>query len=216
MSLFLKRGRTRCALPPLATLQPRSKWCCNALIANSHIYCLAAGRPEPSSAIAPRGRHTREAPDIPGRTSCFRLAEDVATAQAEASPLTHPLVHLVSPAHERRGNSPGMRLTVRSPVTRRGVVCVAPHEAMRETVGSRPDHIFGLRCQRPNARSDDLGEVAERLKAPHSKCGILARVSRVRIPPSPPDVAKNARICLSRASTFLPILAAREARSPGN
>jgi hypothetical protein len=29
--------------------------------------------------------------------------------------------------------------------------------------------------------------VAEWLKAPHSKCGILARVSRVRIPPSPPD-----------------------------
>src|SRR5690606_3136654 len=32
----------------------------------------------------------------------------------------------------------------------------------------------------------DAGEVAERLKAPHSKCGILARVSWVRIPPSPP------------------------------
>ena len=31
------------------------------------------------------------------------------------------------------------------------------------------------------------GEVAEWLKAPHSKCGILARVSGVRIPPSPPD-----------------------------
>src|ERR1700757_1509561 len=30
------------------------------------------------------------------------------------------------------------------------------------------------------------GEVAERLKAPHSKCGIRATVSRVRIPPSPP------------------------------
>ena len=28
--------------------------------------------------------------------------------------------------------------------------------------------------------------MAEWLKAPHSKCGILARVSRVRIPPSPP------------------------------
>ena len=30
------------------------------------------------------------------------------------------------------------------------------------------------------------GEVAEWLKAPHSKCGILARVSWVQIPPSPP------------------------------
>src|SRR5690606_29646571 len=45
------------------------------------------------------------------------------------------------------------------------------------------------RCVR--ARSVDLttprGEVAEWLKAPHSKCGILARVSGVRIPPSPPE-----------------------------
>ncbi len=31
------------------------------------------------------------------------------------------------------------------------------------------------------------GEVAERLKAPHSKCGIGASLSGVRIPPSPPD-----------------------------
>src|SRR5450830_1811126 len=31
------------------------------------------------------------------------------------------------------------------------------------------------------------GEVAERLNAPHSKCGIRATVSGVRIPPSPPD-----------------------------
>jgi hypothetical protein len=30
------------------------------------------------------------------------------------------------------------------------------------------------------------GEVAEWLKAPHSKCGVLARVPGVRIPPSPP------------------------------
>ena len=32
-----------------------------------------------------------------------------------------------------------------------------------------------------------LGEVAEWLKAPHSKCGIRATVSGVRIPPSPPN-----------------------------
>src|ERR1700681_2251759 len=31
-----------------------------------------------------------------------------------------------------------------------------------------------------------VGQVAERLKAPHSKCGIRATVSGVRIPPSPP------------------------------
>ena len=35
------------------------------------------------------------------------------------------------------------------------------------------------------------GEVAERLKAPHSKCGIRATVSRVRIPPSPPPFAPS-------------------------
>src|SRR6516164_9335455 len=35
------------------------------------------------------------------------------------------------------------------------------------------------------------GEVAEWLKAPHSKCGILARVSGVRIPPSPPVKLKS-------------------------
>jgi hypothetical protein len=32
------------------------------------------------------------------------------------------------------------------------------------------------------------GEVAERLKAPHSKCGIGASLSGVRIPPSPPSM----------------------------
>jgi hypothetical protein len=36
---------------------------------------------------------------------------------------------------------------------------------------------------RPNQHR---GEVAEWSNAPHSKCGILARVSGVRIPPSPP------------------------------
>ncbi len=33
----------------------------------------------------------------------------------------------------------------------------------------------------------NCGEVAERLNAPHSKCGIRATVSGVRIPPSPPQ-----------------------------
>src|SRR6516225_12298820 len=44
-----------------------------------------------------------------------------------------------------------------------------------------------------------LGEVAEWLKAPHSKCGIRVTVSGVRIPPSPPistfaDIHKSAEI----------------------
>ena len=41
----------------------------------------------------------------------------------------------------------------------------------------------GGRFLRPQPR----GEVAEWLKAPHSKCGVPARVSGVRIPPSPPE-----------------------------
>src|SRR3954447_2699995 len=39
------------------------------------------------------------------------------------------------------------------------------------------------------------GEVAEWLKAPHSKCGVRATVSGVRIPPSPP----NAQLSVSKA-----------------
>src|ERR1700741_4741827 len=35
------------------------------------------------------------------------------------------------------------------------------------------------------------GEVAEWLNAPHSKCGIGASLSGVRIPPSPPRSANN-------------------------
>ena len=41
-------------------------------------------------------------------------------------------------------------------------------------------------CARVERRTTPRGEVAEWLNAPHSKCGILARVSGVRIPPSPP------------------------------
>ena len=41
-------------------------------------------------------------------------------------------------------------------------------------------------ARRANSPRGGLGEVAEWLKAPHSKCGILARVSWVQIPPSPP------------------------------
>ena len=43
------------------------------------------------------------------------------------------------------------------------------------------------------------GEVAERLKAPHSKCGIRVTVSGVRIPPSPPvDVVSSAAAAMPR------------------
>src|SRR5579864_2465045 len=39
---------------------------------------------------------------------------------------------------------------------------------------------------RPSTYPRSCGEVAEWLNAPHSKCGIRATVSGVRIPPSPP------------------------------
>ncbi len=46
------------------------------------------------------------------------------------------------------------------------------------------------KCPGKNAKADishgPVGEVAEWLKAPHSKCGIRVTVSGVRIPPSPP------------------------------
>ncbi len=43
-----------------------------------------------------------------------------------------------------------------------------------------------LRAACEMARSVLCGEVAEWSKVPHSKCGVLARVPWVRIPPSPP------------------------------
>ena len=53
-----------------------------------------------------------------------------------------------------------------------------PCEPAAEPLWSAP------RRQRPTTQ--EAGEVAEWSNAPHSKCGILARVSGVRIPPSPP------------------------------
>ena len=55
---------------------------------------------------------------------------------------------------------------------------------------------LGLAITLVDLAGNELGEVAERLKAPHSKCGILARVSRVRIPPSPPfQSLRGHRVC---------------------
>src|ERR1700741_2756580 len=47
----------------------------------------------------------------------------------------------------------------------------------------------------PLERFSPRGEVAEWLNAPHSKCGIRATVSGVRIPPSPPPFARTPRFC---------------------
>lgn len=53
-----------------------------------------------------------------------------------------------------------------------------------------PASVYGPRRFPPGPQGFGCrGEVAEWLKAPHSKCGILARVSGVRIPPSPPSAS---------------------------
>jgi hypothetical protein len=58
-------------------------------------------------------------------------------------------------------------------------------EIFRRILGGATTVVEGRPTER-GARPFGRGEVAERLKAPHSKCGIRATVSWVRIPPSPP------------------------------
>ena len=55
-------------------------------------------------------------------------------------------------------------------------------------VGDFPGRIALGSIAQTVASLDDVvdGEVAEWSNAPHSKCGMLARASGVRIPPSPP------------------------------
>jgi hypothetical protein len=53
------------------------------------------------------------------------------------------------------------------------------------------------------------------LKAPHSKCGILARVSGVRIPPSPPRAKFSATISRAQISRIQSRIASRGHRAPG-
>src|SRR6266481_342859 len=43
------------------------------------------------------------------------------------------------------------------------------------------------------------GEVAEWLNAPHSKCGIGASLSGVRIPPSPPPIFGSEKVLQNQA-----------------
>jgi Phage integrase family len=57
------------------------------------------------------------------------------------------------------------------------------------------DHLGFWACgERNSFGRSRLGEVAEWLKAPHSKCGIRVTVSGVRIPPSPPNDLDLTRI----------------------
>src|SRR6516225_12334871 len=46
--------------------------------------------------------------------------------------------------------------------------------------------VEGIGADRKTNTYQSVGEVAEWLNAPHSKCGIRVTVSGVRIPPSPP------------------------------
>jgi hypothetical protein len=77
-------------------------------------------------------------------------------------------------AHFARSGVPGFR-------ARR---CAAPrNDGFARLVACRiPTSWLNTRARRAT------GEVAERLNAPHSKCGIRVTVSGVRIPPSPPAV----------------------------
>src|SRR3984957_18628712 len=59
------------------------------------------------------------------------------------------------------------------------------------------DHALNTRATL-KGRPRSCGEVAEWLNAPHSKCGIRATVSGVRIPPSPPFQYRTANAGRSR------------------
>ena len=88
-----------------------------------------------------------------------------------------------------RAKSPAWRDPVRRPATRpaqrirpiRGL-CIR-----RSSPRTRPDHRARIAC------FGTEGEVAEWLNAPHSKCGIGASLSGVRIPPSPPTLRNKSR-----------------------
>ena len=71
--------------------------------------------------------------------------------------------------------------------TERVSALLIPAAQTRAALVSRPrvDYDFARTTGTEPSRAPD-GEVAEWLNAPHSKCGIRATVSGVRIPPSPP------------------------------
>ena len=75
------------------------------------------------------------------------------------------------------GSGAGGRFLARRATLRLNAPPRSAMSRIASTAGDGPDH-----------RSCDRGEVAEWLKAPHSKCGIRATVSGVRIPPSPPAI----------------------------
>src|SRR6516225_11578606 len=63
--------------------------------------------------------------------------------------------------------------------------------------------VGGIRTDRKTNTYQSVGEVAEWLNAPHSKCGIRVTVSGVRIPPSPPVKLKS--FANFRALAFYPL-----------
>src|SRR5579871_3301502 len=73
------------------------------------------------------------------------------------------------------------------------------HDAEARAGGGFPAPLFPPRPFDRYAHATASGEVAEWLNAPHSKCGIRATVSGVRIPPSPPACCCECSTALSSA-----------------
>src|SRR5207247_7734060 len=97
-----------------------------------------------------------------GRPSEARSGEGLLQIPWSAS--VPPLIPTLSP-QAGRGGRPRARLVSPRPL---------------RYINPAPRVFFAKPRARPR------GEVAERSNAPHSKCGIRATVSGVRIPPSPP------------------------------
>jgi hypothetical protein len=71
-----------------------------------------------------------------------------------------------------------------------------------KVTGKSPEKDRTHRRPSRSARFYWFGEVAEWSIAPHSKCGILARVSGVRIPPSPPVAVVTAHMAAESAAAL--------------
>src|SRR6266849_10003346 len=85
-----------------------------------------------------------------------------------------------------------LRTPARRALARFEACCLSKGAPLHASPGTR------LVRNRFHDRSQPYGEVAEWLNAPHSKCGIRATVSGVRIPPSPPLQNRTANAGRSR------------------
>jgi hypothetical protein len=142
---------------------------------------------------------------------CGRQADDRQTTRADAA-------YLLPRSAPDMGRAAEAASPIRS-VTRRHFACFSPNRPphrVRAAQIRQPERVdrpkpFAWACGTTPARlvsapslgrraqrATDAGEVAEWLKAPHSKCGVPARVPRVRIPPSPPTQNRTANAGRSR------------------